>query len=474
MRRTRTWARIVASLALISTPGCTSAGEPADASRPPDASHDAHLSETDAAHADVGLDAPSDAMRTDVARPDAGPCGAPPTRIAYAAPVLGAAAYLGSLTRRPYDGAILVGGDTRQGSIDHDAGGFHGVWSETSLALEHVVRYVGSSTVAGMTFASDGSLFMAGSFSAPATIEGTTLDGPPLSGTGFVVRTLGTTTSVLTYAATEQGNLGPIVPRPAGGVLVGGWGWVGQDIVLALDADGTLEWMHTVPSDDAYSMMGVATDEAGNAYVTGSTSSLAIDGGAALAAVRGPRDGFVVSFDPSGVLRWARVVGTTSARDGLVRVAVAGSYVVAVGAVDADDAGVTPADAPLGDLDGAVVMLDRDTGADVWLGRVGGAGVDALVDLAIDACDGVWVVGSHARHSAADGIMAHVDRVARRVDATIDVSAVEPLTLLVDADGSVFVGGDYVGTPLVGPSTLPDPFIPPYTHARGAFVLRVD
>jgi hypothetical protein len=70
---------------------------------------------------------------------------------------------------------------------------------------------------------------------------------------------------------------------------------------------GAMQWSKTLGAG-GYSVEGVAVDAAGNAFVTGAFQGTVDLGGGPITSAGG-RDAFVASYDPAGVLRWARSFG---------------------------------------------------------------------------------------------------------------------------------------------------------------------
>jgi hypothetical protein len=125
--------------------------------------------------------------------------------------------------------------------------------------------------------------------------------------------------------------------------------------VARLDAKGGTRWLATFGSPAKDTVSTCALDASGNVYAGGDFSG-AIDFGAGVLTPEG-EDGFVISLDSAGHLRWARRVGGPGV-DAIRGVAVAGAdavYVTGVftGPLSLRDAAITPA----GPRDGFVARL---------------------------------------------------------------------------------------------------------------------
>jgi|APTNR8051073442_1049403.scaffolds.fasta_scaffold28279_2 hypothetical protein len=79
--------------------------------------------------------------------------------------------------------------------------------------------------------------------------------------------------------------------------------------IAKYDSAGTLKWKRQLGTVDDEEARGVATDVAGNIYLTGSTS------GALGGPIRGFHDAWVAKYDAAGSLKWKRQVGTETEDD---------------------------------------------------------------------------------------------------------------------------------------------------------------
>lgn len=154
--------------------------------------------------------------------------------------------------------------------------------------------------------------------------------------------------------------------------------------VAKYDGDGTLLWGRQLGSDTTDNAAGVATDAAGNVYVTGYTFG-GLDGNNSA----GDADAFLVKYDRDGVKQWTRQFGSAEL-DIATAIAIDSAghpYVVGrtMGAL-----GGTPNG---GGLDAFVVKFDG-AGALLWTRQFGSAADDYAYGVAVDAADGVVAVGS--------------------------------------------------------------------------------
>ncbi len=132
-------------------------------------------------------------------------------------------------------------------------------------------------------------------------------------------------------------------------------------------------------------VFAVASDAAGNSYVTGEfagTIDFDPGPGQAVATSAGQTDFFGASYDPAGLLRWAFRYGSTQAELGS-GVAVADGRVFFGGNFNGTAAfGPAGSVTSAGSLDGLVLAVDATTGAFVWASAFGGALADGNPRLA--------------------------------------------------------------------------------------------
>ena len=173
--------------------------------------------------------------------------------------------------------------------------------------------------------------------------------------------------------------------------------------LLVLDVSGELVWDFEYPA--TVSITGLAFDAAGNVYVSGRFSepmevgNLVVGGPQEMVLPVGGSDSFVVSYTADRVLRWSRVIGSSSNDDGggLAVDPARGRLFVA------GQAGPTPIDFGGGFARGAigvpyegfVAALDAATGATLWARGNGGAGTQGnnTNAIAVDPLSGDVAIG---------------------------------------------------------------------------------
>lgn len=174
------------------------------------------------------------------------------------------------------------------------------------------------------------------------------------------------------------------------GVTVAGGGAAGA----ALVPPPPLVWAQAVAGAGDDNASGVATDAAGNAYVTGKFGGTATwgDGAAAVtrSAVGGSRDAYLARYDPDGTLAWVVTAGGTGYDEGRDVVAdkagnlyVTGSFMRTATFGDGPTAvTLTSAASETGDV--FLAKYDAATGALRWVVQGGGPGNDVGYGVSLD------------------------------------------------------------------------------------------
>jgi Beta-propeller repeat len=163
-----------------------------------------------------------------------------------------------------------------------------------------------------------------------------------------------------------------------------------------LDPNGNCLWSHgytvSLPAGTTSQIRGVATDAAGNVYVTGLFFGTLNLGGGVLTST-GQNDLFVAKFDPSGAHVWSENFGDVSVQtarsiavDGAGHVLVAGDFAGTIKFLPAGQISTS------GGLDAFVIAFDN-TGQPLW-GKAFGDGADQTAQaVAADASGNVLVTG---------------------------------------------------------------------------------
>jgi hypothetical protein len=153
--------------------------------------------------------------------------------------------------------------------------------------------------------------------------------------------------------------------------------------------DGVHRWSQRLGSADGWAALewqvGLATDGAGNVYISGTARELSFAAGSGI---------YVASFATTRSYRWSRVFAAT-ARVEAGPIAVKNSHVTLAGCFDGsiDVGGGTLASA--GERDILVASLTTD-GSHEWSARFGGKGDDCARSLVADGAGNVYVAGEVA------------------------------------------------------------------------------
>lgn len=186
--------------------------------------------------------------------------------------------------------------------------------------------------------------------------------------------------------------LGPLDLDPTAGVftattLNGGF----DAFVVKLSSTGAFLWGQTIGGANTDVGYDVATDAAGDVYLSGSIGAAAdMDPGPGTSIVggNGQNDAFVMKIDPNGLFVWARSIGGSTHDEGWsLAVTAAGAVYFAGefrGTADLDPGPGTQNATSAGNADIFVQKLDAN-GAFLWAARFGGTSVERARSIAVDA-----------------------------------------------------------------------------------------
>jgi hypothetical protein len=208
-------------------------------------------------------------------------------------------------------------------------------------------------------------------------------------------------------AADQAGNT--YVVGETWGTLPGNISAGGYDaFVRKYDTAGNEVWTRQFGGGGGEGAWGVALDQAGNAYVVGTTRA-ALTG----QSPAGGFDAFVRRYDPAGNEVWTRQFGTEG-DEGARGVALdARGNVLVVGSTDRPLAGGTSA----GGYDVYVRQYDG-AGNELWTRQFGSAADDYGVAVAVDRGGQALVVGSADRALPGQSSAGGTDAFLRSFDAT--------------------------------------------------------
>lgn len=179
--------------------------------------------------------------------------------------------------------------------------------------------------------------------------------------------------------------------------------------IVKYNTNGAVQWKARVASNTIDVGYGIATDSAGNVYITGTATGIAgnpatafnSDGTAFGTTIpaSGGGDVFIVKYNSSGTVQWlARVaatspdVGNAIATDSAGNVYITGSYQATLTAFNAGGTAFSPTLANAGSNDAFIVKYNTN-GAVQWVTRVASTAGDIGYGIATDTSGDVYVTG---------------------------------------------------------------------------------
>ncbi|MES2764752.1 MAG: SBBP repeat-containing protein [Bacteroidota bacterium] len=172
-----------------------------------------------------------------------------------------------------------------------------------------------------------------------------------------------------------------------------------QEIFIAkYDPQGTVLWAKSVGGQGTDAASGLAIDNNGNVYITGSFQSPTLEFGNTVLNSSGKYDIFIAKYDPEGNVLWAKSAGGSKDDKGLTigtdennNVYLTGSF--GVGAITFGATTLTNNSTQNHTNDIFIVKYDTSGNA-VWATSIGGDGYDEANNIAIDKNSNVYITGS--------------------------------------------------------------------------------
>ncbi len=252
------------------------------------------------------------------------------------------------------------------------------------------------------------------------------------------------------------------------------------------DTNGNPIWARSVGGGNDNEGMSIATDPIGNAFVTGFFISSSLTFGSVTLTNTGAMDMFIVEYDPSGNVLWAKNAGGTGPDEGDFVCVDASKNVYVTGSFYSSSIhfGSTTIN-NTGNEDVFLAKYDAN-GNLVWVKDIGGTNAEYSHNVCTDPGGNVYVVGGFLSASLTfasvtltppvgssdplfiaeydgNGTVLCASYLSSGGDDWIGASA--------DRFGNVYVGGDFEQTIFhVGPDTLllqgqEDPFVAKYRSA---------
>lgn len=240
----------------------------------------------------------------------------------------------------------------------------------------------------------------------------------------------------------------------------------GQDdaFVAKYDTDGNHQWSLSFGDVLDDSPRGIATDAAGNVFITGYFEGTVDLGGGPLVSA-GDRDIFVAKYDAAGNHAWSQSFGNFASDSGTDITTDSQGNVLFTGFFrDTVNVGGTDL-ASAGSSDILVAKFDTD-GAHIWSERFGGGGAEAGTDIATDTTNVILAGSFNGPVSVGDSTftpLGEIDIFFAKYDADGnhlwsqafgDIESDNALDLTTDAAGDIFLSGWFGGTVSVGGTPL--------------------
>ncbi|MCC6682499.1 MAG: SBBP repeat-containing protein [Phycisphaeraceae bacterium] len=231
-----------------------------------------------------------------------------------------------------------------------------------------------------------------------------------------------------------------------GGTNAGGW----DAFVSKYNPAGTFAWTRQLGTSNYDHSYGIATDTAGNLFITGFTD------GSLGGTNAGDYDAFVSKYDAAGTLAWTRQIGTSNYDNSIgVSTDTAGNVFITGtthGSLDGSNAGRSDA-----------YLSKYDTlGNLAWIRQLGTSNYDHSYGIATDAAGNVFITGSMDAGTS-DIFVSKYDALGNLAwTQQMEVSGFSR-GVATDAAGNLFITG-YTGGDLGGPSAgASDPFVIKFT-----------
>jgi hypothetical protein len=210
------------------------------------------------------------------------------------------------------------------------------------------------------------------------------------------------------FTGTGGGNNNTVSIFNADGTLFSTFtpsGTASDAFIVKYNTSGAVQWVARVASSVEDTGYGVATDSAGNVYVTGTyggTVTAFSSNGVAFSptlAGTGNSDVFIVKYNSTGIVQWAARMTSTNAdtsfsiaTDSAGNVYVTGIYGVTFTAFNASGTAFSPTLVNAGGGDAFIVKYNT-SGAVQWVTRIASTGTDIGYGIATDTSGDVYVTG---------------------------------------------------------------------------------
>jgi hypothetical protein len=162
--------------------------------------------------------------------------------------------------------------------------------------------------------------------------------------------------------------------------------------VVKYDTSGTVQWARGFGGSNNDLGYGIATDSSGNVYVTGKFYGDSVTIGSTTLTGTDFDNTFVAKYDTSGTVQWARGISGATAGDGIATDSGGNVYVIGhySGSVTIGSTTLTS----VGSADVFVAKYDT-SGTVQWARSIGGTSTDFGYGIATDSGGNVYVIGTY-------------------------------------------------------------------------------
>jgi hypothetical protein len=238
--------------------------------------------------------------------------------------------------------------------------------------------------------------------------------------------------------------------------------------VAKYDTSGTVQWARSIGGASFDYGYGIATDSAGNVYVTGRyVGSVTIES-ITLNSTAGSSDAFVAKYDTSGTVQWATSIGGTGSDDGYGIATDSGGNVYVIGNYSSDSITIESITLYSNSASNDAFVAKYDTSGTVqWAKSIGGTNFDSGYGIATDSAGNVYVIGRYVgsvtigsttleSEGATDAFVAKYDtsgtvQWARSIGGSFSDTG---QAIATDSAGNVYVIGRYYGIATIESITL--------------------
>ena len=280
-----------------------------------------------------------------------------------------------------------------------------------SVSWAKSIGGTGSDYGRGIATDSSGNVYVIGKYSGSFTIGSTTLTSAG-SNDVFVAKydTSGTAQWARSIGGTSSDTGRSIATDSAGNVYVTGiyYGSVTigsttlnslysyDTFVVKYDTSGTVQWAKSIGGTNSDYGYGIAADSAGNVYVTGIYSGTATFAPGTTLTSAGYSDAFVAKYNTSGTVQWAKSIGGTINDSGQA-IATDNNGNVYVTGYYGGTATFAPGTTLTSEGSNDAFVAKYDTSGTVqWATSIGGTGSDIGYGIATDSAGNVYVTGKYA------------------------------------------------------------------------------